>query len=65
MAVVLKTVALDASRPEGQDRIEPVQGLNRGLFIHAEDGSMFGWVQIQADGAGRSGDAVHRECLAA
>jgi len=52
VTVILETVALDAPRREGQDGIEPVQGLNGGLFIHAEDGSMFGRVQIQADDVG-------------
>lgn len=53
MTVTLETVALDPARREGQDGIEPVQGLNGALFIHAEDGGMFGRVQIQADDVGR------------
>jgi indole-3-acetate monooxygenase len=33
MAIVLKAVALQSPRRQWQDRIEPVQGLDRGLFV--------------------------------
>jgi hypothetical protein len=36
-------MALDPSWRERQDGIEPIQGLNRGLFVDAEDGGVLGW----------------------
>ena len=52
MAVVFKAVALDSSRRERQHGIEPVQGLNGGLFVDAKDGSVLGRVQVKADDVG-------------
>ena len=50
--VVLKTMALGSARTQRQDRIQTVQGLNRALFIHAEDGGMHRRFQIQPDDVG-------------
>ena len=55
VAVVLETVALDASWRERQDGIESVQGLNRGLFVDAENGGVLGRVQVKADDVGSLG----------
>lgn len=33
----------------------PVQALNRGLFIDAEDGGVLGWVPVNADNVGSLG----------
>src|SRR6476660_1962814 len=42
-------MTLGPSRRERQHRIEPVEGLDGGLFVHAEDGAM-GWRgQIESD----------------
>lgn len=49
MAVVLKTVAFGASRREGQDRIQAVQGLNGRLLIEAEYGRVPRRIQVQTD----------------
>ena len=38
--VVLETVALGAARRKRQDRIEPIQRLNGGLFIDTKHGRM-------------------------
>ncbi len=55
VAVVLEAVTLGPSGRERQDGIEPIQGLNGGLFVDAEDGRMLGRVQIKADDVGRFG----------
>ena len=55
MAIVFETVALDPSGRERQDGIEPVQLLDGGLFVDAEDGSMLGRVQVEADDIGSLG----------
>ena len=52
MAVVLKTVAFGASRRERQNRIQPVQGLNGRLLIHAEHGRVLRRIQVQTDDVG-------------
>ena len=49
MAVVLEAVPFGASRREGQDGIETVQGLNGGLLIDAEDGRMRRRAQIEGE----------------
>src|SRR5579863_6606786 len=37
VAVVLKPMTLQASRRQRQHRVEPVQGLNRGLLVDAKN----------------------------
>ena len=50
---ILKPMTLGPSRRERQHRIEPVEGLDGGLFVHAEDGAM-GWrSQIESEVLGR------------
>jgi 20S proteasome alpha/beta subunit len=46
---VLEAVALGAAGRQRQDRIASVEGLNRGLFIDAEDGCVLRRIQIQPD----------------
>ena len=48
-------MALNPSGRERQDGIEPVQGLDGGLFVDAEDGSMLGRVQVETDDVGSLG----------
>ena len=49
---ILEPMTLGPSRRERQHRIEPVEGLDGGLFVHAEDGAM-GWrSQIQSNEVG-------------
>jgi hypothetical protein len=40
MPVILEAVALGPSRRERQHRVQPIESLNRGLFIEAEHGCM-------------------------
>ena len=47
--LVLEAMALRATGREGQDRIEPVQRLDRGLLVEAEDRGMLRGIEIQAD----------------
>jgi hypothetical protein len=49
VTVVLKTVAFGASRREGQDRIQAVQGWNGCLLIDAEYGRVLRRIQVQTD----------------
>ena len=53
MPVVLEPVTLGAARRERQNRVEPIQGLNRGLFIDTEHGRMLRRMQVQTDNVGR------------
>ena len=46
-------MALGAARRKRQHRIEPIQRLNRRLFIHAEHGRMLRRIQVQTDDVGR------------
>jgi len=47
-AAYRESVTLGSSRRERQNRIEPVQRLNRGFFIHTEDGGVLRRIQVQA-----------------
>lgn len=49
MPVVLEAVALGTPRRQRQHRVFAVQGLDRGLLVHAEHGRMLRRVQVQAD----------------
>ena len=49
MPVVLDPVAFGAPRRQWQDGIEPIQRLNRGLLVDAEDRGMLREIAIQAD----------------
>ena len=49
MVIVLEAVTLGASGRKWQNRVEPVQSLNRGSLIGAEYGGMLRRPQIQAD----------------
>src|SRR5215469_2150863 len=53
MAIVLEAVTFGASGRKWQNRVQPVQSLNRGLFIDAEHGGVLRRPQIQADNVGR------------
>jgi hypothetical protein len=53
MPVVLEAVTLGSSRRNGQNGIEPIQGLDGGFLIDAEHDGMLRWPQIQADNVGR------------
>ena len=52
MPEVFETVAFGPSRREGQDRIEPVQRLDRGLFVYTEDRSVGRRLEVQANDLG-------------
>lgn len=49
MPVILESMALNSSRRQRQDRIEPVERLNGGLLVDAEDHGVGGRVKVQAD----------------
>ena len=49
---VFKPMAFDAAGGKRQNRVEPIQCLNRRLLINAEHGGMLRWVQIQSDNVG-------------
>ena len=49
VADVLEAVSLGAAGRQRQNGIAAVEGLNRGLFIDAEDGRMLRRIQIQPD----------------
>jgi len=53
MPIVFEAVALGPTRRKRKNRVEPVQGLDRGLFIHAENSRMPGRIQIQTDDVSR------------
>ena len=55
VAVVLKAVPLGAPGRQRQHRIEPVQGLDRRLLIHAKHRRMLRRIHIQPDDIGRLG----------
>ena len=48
-ADVLEAVSLGATGRQRQNGIATVERLNRGLFIHAEDGGMLRRIQIERD----------------
>jgi hypothetical protein len=50
---ILEPMTLCPSRRERQHGIEPVEGLDGGLFIHTEDGSMDWRGQIESNDVGR------------
>jgi hypothetical protein len=47
--VVLEPVAFGAPGRKGQNGIEPIQRLNRGLLVDAEDGGMLRGIEVQPD----------------
>ena len=53
MTVVLKTVAFGTSRREGENRIQPVQGLNGCFLIDAEYGRVLRRTQVQTEDVSR------------
>ena len=52
MAVVFKAVPLRAARGQGQHRVEPVQRLDGGLFVHAKHRRVLRRMQIQREDVG-------------
>src|SRR3954452_16200368 len=46
---VFEPVPFGSARRQGQHRIQPVQSLYSGLFIHAENGGVRGRIQVQAN----------------
>src|SRR4029077_17921706 len=52
VAVILETVSLGPAWRKRQNRIQAVEGLDRGLFIYAKDSGMIRRVQIEADNIG-------------
>jgi hypothetical protein len=52
VAVVLKAVALQPPRRQWQDRIEPIQGLDGGLFVDAKHRRMLGRFDVQPNNVG-------------
>lgn len=50
---IFKAVPFRPARGEGQDRIQPIQRLDRRFLIDAEDGGMLRRVQIQPNNLGR------------
>jgi hypothetical protein len=55
VAVILKTVALSATRRERQDGVQTIQRLNGGFFIDAKHRRMVWRTQIEPDDVGRLG----------
>ena len=53
VSVVLEAVALGASRRQRQHRVQPVQRLNRRLFVDREHGRMLRRIQVQPDHVSR------------
>ena len=53
VAIVFEPMPFGASGGQRQHRVQPIQRLNRRLFIHTEHGRMLRWIQIQADNVGR------------
>lgn len=49
VAVVFEPVPLGPAGREWQHRVEAIEGLDGGLFIHTEDGSVNGWPEVEAD----------------
>jgi hypothetical protein len=52
VAIVFKPMALQPSGRQRQHRIEPVQGLDRGLFIHAKHRRVLRRFDVQSDNVG-------------
>ena len=50
--VIFKPIAFDAAGGKRQDRVEPIECLNRRLLINTEHGGMLRRVQIQSDNVG-------------
>ena len=53
VAIVFKTVALQAPGRQWQHRIKPVQALDGGLFVHAKHRRMLRRFDVQSDNIGR------------
>ena len=53
MPVVFKAMSLQPPWRQRQHRIKPVQGLDRGLFVHAKHGRMLRRFDIQPDNISR------------
>src|SRR5215831_234804 len=53
MPVVLEAMTLGASGRERENRVEPIQSLDRRLLIDAEHGCMLRRIQIQTENVGR------------
>jgi hypothetical protein len=51
-------VRLGPTGGKRQDGIQPIQGLNRALFIHTEDGGVRRRVQLESDNVRRFGFKV-------
>ena len=47
MPIVFKPVAFSASRRQGQDRVEPVEGLDMGFLVHAEDRGVLRGIHVK------------------
>jgi len=52
VAIIFKSVALGSTRRQWEDRVQPIQRLDRRLFIHAEHGRVLRRVQIEPDDIG-------------
>ena len=55
VAVVFEAMSLGAPRRQRQHWVEPIEGLNRRLFVDGEDRRMLRRIQIQPDHVGRFG----------
>ena len=55
MSVVLEAVPFGASWRQRQDRVQPIEGLNRRLLVDAEHGGVLRRIEIQADHIGGFG----------
>jgi len=53
MAVVLEPMTLGASRRQRQNGVEPIQSLDRGLLVDAEDRGVLRRIQVQSENIGR------------
>jgi len=49
VALVVVGLLLRDPRPQGKDRRGPVQGLDLGLLVDADDDGLRGWVEVQPD----------------
>ena len=52
MAVILEPMAFGAAGRERQDRIQPIECLNRRLLVGREHGRVLRWIHIQPDHVG-------------
>jgi hypothetical protein len=55
MAVVFEAMPFRPARRQRQHWVEPIQSLDRCLFVNAKHGRMLRWIQVQANDVRRFG----------